>query len=312
MGKVNVLLGIGLKIASTFAFLIMSTFVKLASPGLPIGELMFFRAFFAMIPLGLWLWWHNELRGALHTTRLGGHLVRSISGSGGMYFGFAALAFLPLPDATAIGYLAPIVATVLAAVLLRETVHAYRWASVVIGFAGTLLMVWPHLSERSFDSLLAAGPALGALAGLTASACNGFSSIQIRKLAQLERTGTIVFYFLTVTSLIGLVTALPWWFHPDGRQTMLLIASGIFGGIGQILITSSYRFADASVIVSFEYSTLIWALAIGFFIFGDIPHLAVFAGAIIVIASGLYVIYRERRVSRGLKTEAIPQIDNPI
>lgn len=305
----NVLLGIGLKIASTFAFLIMSTFVKLASPGMPIGELMFFRAFFAMIPLGLWLWWNNELRGAFRTTRIGGHLVRSISGSGGMYFGFASLAFLPLPDATAIGYLAPIVATVLAAFLLKETVHAYRWGAVALGFAGTLLMVSPHLRERSLDAFLAAGPALGALAGLTASACNGFSSIQIRKLAQLERTGTIVFYFLTVTSLIGLATALPWWVHPNANQAMLLVASGIFGGIGQILITSSYRFADASVIVSFEYSTLVWAVAIGFFIFGDIPHPAVFGGAIIVIASGLYVIYRERKTSRAQRAKAVVQAE---
>jgi drug/metabolite transporter (DMT)-like permease len=309
---VNVLLGIGLKIASTFAFLIMSTLVKLASPGMPIGELMFFRAFFALIPLGLWLWWNDELRGALKTTRLGGHLIRSISGSGGMYFGFAAIAFLPLPDATAIGYLAPIVATVLAAFLLKETVHGYRWASVGFGFAGTLLMVSPHLRERSLDAFFAAGPALGALAGLTASACNGFSSIQIRKLAQLERTGTIVFYFLAVTSLIGLATALPWWVHPDAYQAFLLIASGIFGGIGQILITSSYRFADASVIVSFEYSTLVWAVAIGFFIFGDIPHPAVFGGAIIVIASGLYVIYRERKLSRTHQPDAALASKNAI
>ena len=279
---------------------------------MPIGELMFFRAFFALIPLGIWLWWNDELRGALKTTRLGGHLIRSISGSGGMYFGFAAIAFLPLPDATAIGYLAPIVATVLAAFLLKETVHSYRWASVGFGFAGTLLMVSPHLRERSLDAFFAAGPALGALAGLTASACNGFSSIQIRKLAQLERTGTIVFYFLAVTSLIGLATALPWWVHPNAYQASLLIASGIFGGIGQILITSSYRFADASVIVSFEYSTLVWAVAIGFFIFGDIPHPAVFGGAIIVIASGLYVIYRERKMSRKHKADAALAGENAI
>jgi len=89
----NPTIGIALKIASIFAFLIMSALVKLASRDMPIGELMFFRAFFALIPLGLWLWWNDELRGAVKTTRLGGHLLRSISGSGGMYFGFAALAF---------------------------------------------------------------------------------------------------------------------------------------------------------------------------------------------------------------------------
>jgi drug/metabolite transporter (DMT)-like permease len=303
-GGTNPTIGIALKIVSIFAFLIMSTLVKLASADMPIGELMFFRAFFALLPLGLWLWWHDELRGALKTRRLGGHLLRSISGSGGMYFGFAAIAFLPLPDATALGYLAPLVATALAALLLKENVRPYRWAAIGIGFAGTLLMAAPHFYGRDFGDFLAEGPALGAMAGLMASLCNGFSSIQIRKLAQLERTGTIVFYFLMVTSLIGLATSFLVWKMPTQEQAILLVASGIFGGIGQILITSSYRFADASVIVSFEYSSLVWAVAIGFFLFGDIPHPVVFLGAFIVIAAGLYVIYRERRLAREFQQDA--------
>ena len=293
----NPLVGIGLKIISTFAFLAMSTLVKLASSDMPIGELMFFRAFFALIPLGIWLWWTDELRSAMKTTRLGGHLIRSISGSGGMYFGFASLALLPLPDATALGYLSPLVATVLASFLLKEIVRPERWAAIGIGFLGTLVMVAPHLAQRDFSAFYTAGPALGALAGMTASACNGFSSIQIRKLAQIERTGTIVFYFLMVTSLVGLATSFFEWRQPTSHEAVLLICSGILGGIGQILITASYRYADASVIVSFEYSTLVWAVAIGFFIFGDIPHPAVFAGALLVIASGLYVVYRERQLN---------------
>ena len=308
----NPLLGIGLKIISTFAFLGMSTLVKLASADMPIGELMFFRAFFAMVPLGLWLWWTDELRSAIKTTRLGGHLIRSISGSGGMYFGFAALALLPLPDATAIGYLAPLVATTLAALLLREDVRPYRWAAVGIGFLGTLVMVAPHLVQRDVSAFYTAGPALGALAGLTASVCNGFSSIQIRKLAQVERTGTIVFYFLLVTSIIGLLSSIWVWRQPTQTEAILLICSGILGGIGQILITSSYRFADASVIVSFEYSSLVWAVAIGFFLFGDIPHPAVFAGAAIVIASGLYVVYRERRTNRATRAAEAALVETPL
>ena len=304
----NPLVGIGLKILSTFAFLAMSTLVKLASNDMPIGELMFFRAFFALVPLGIWLWWTDELRGAVKTTRLGGHLIRSISGSGGMYFGFASLALLPLSDATAIGYLSPLVATVLAAFLLKEVVRPYRWFAVGIGFLGTLVMVAPHLAQRDIAAYYTAGPALGALAGLAASACNGFSSIQIRKLAQLERTGTIVFYFLAVTSCVGLASSIFQWRTPPAREAILLICSGFLGGIGQILITASYRFADASVIVSFEYSTLIWAVAIGFFLFGDIPHPAVFIGAGLVIASGLYVVYRERTISRAARlAEQHPQ-----
>jgi drug/metabolite transporter (DMT)-like permease len=165
-------------------------------------------------------------------------------------------------------------------------------------------MTAPHFSGRDFRDFFAEGPALGAMAGLMASLCNGFSSIQISKLAQLERTGTIVFYFLVVTSLIGLATSIFVWKPPTEEQALFLIGSGIFGGIGQILITSSYRFADASVIVSFEYSSLVWAVAIGFFLFGDIPHPIVFLGAFIVIGSGLYMIYRERRLARAFQQDA--------
>ena len=214
-----------------------------------------------------------------------------------MYFGFAALALLPLPDATAIGYLAPLIATGLAAIILKENVQAYRWIAIFIGFIGTFIMIAPHFDNQRLVNLLDTGPALGALAGLLASLCNGFSSIQIRKLAQIERTGTIVFYFLIVTSLIGLITGLPYWHHPTLKQTALLIGSGILGGIGQILITSSYRFADASVIVLFEYSSLLWALIIGYLLFGDVPQFIVLFGAIVVIVSGLYVFNRENRKS---------------
>lgn len=300
----NTLLGITLKIVSTFAFLAMATLIKLASEDMPIGELMFFRAFFAMIPLAIWLRMRGELAGAFRTKNITGHGIRSLSGSGGMYFGFMALALLPLPDATAIGYLAPLIATILAALLLKEIVRPYRWAAVAAGFCGMFLMTLPHFSNGSAAHILSPGPALGALAGLFASCCNGFSSIQIRKLAQVEKTGTIVFYFSLITSLIGLLTSIAVWRTPTPHEATLLILAGICGGIGQILITSSYRFADASVVVSFEYTTLVWAVAIGFLVFGDVPQPIVFLGALVVIASGLYVIFRERQISRNARRDA--------
>ena len=300
----NTLLGITLKIVSTFAFLAMATLIKLASQDMPIGELMFFRAFFAMIPLGIWLRMRGELAGAFRTKNITGHAIRSLSGSGGMYFGFMALALLPLPDATAIGYLAPLIATILAALLLKEIVRPYRWAAVAAGFCGMFLMTLPHFSNGSAAHLLSPGPALGALAGLFAACCNGFSSIQIRKLAQVEKTGTIVFYFSLITSLIGLLTSIAVWRTPTPHEATLLILAGICGGIGQILITSSYRFADASVVVSFEYTTLVWAVAIGFLVFGDVPQPIVFLGALVVIASGLYIIFRERQISRNARRDA--------
>jgi drug/metabolite transporter (DMT)-like permease len=293
---VQPLLGILFKVLSALTFTLMSAGVKALGSRYPIGELVFFRSAFALLPLLLWLGWRGDLVASIRTTNLKGHLLRGIIGSCGMFSGFVALGLLPLTDAVAIGYAAPLIVVVLAAVVLKETVRAYRWSAVLVGFGGVLIMLAPHLDAGSLARGLAAGPGVGALFALLGAFCAAGATIQVRRLTATEGTGAIVFYFSLLTTLLGLATAALGWAVPTALDFALLALVGVLGGIGQILLTQSYRYGDASLIAPFEYTTMIWALLIGWFAFGQLPQASVALGAAIVAAAGLFVIWRERRL----------------
>ena len=233
----NPLLGISLKILSALAFTLMSSGIKLLGDRYPVGELVFFRSAFALVPLLLWLGWRGGLVAAIRTSDLKGHALRGIIGSCGMFAGFTALSFLPLSDAIAIGYAAPLIVVVLAAVVLKETVRAYRWTAVVVGFVGVLIMLSPHLNAATIARGLAAGPAVGALFGLLGACCAACATIQVRRLTATETTGAIVFYFSLLTMVLGLFSIVLGWRMPTPSEFGLLVLIGTLGGIGQILLT---------------------------------------------------------------------------
>lgn len=290
------IVGISLKLVSTLTFTVMSALVKSLSAKYPIGQIVCFRSFFALIPLVIWLAWRSEFPSALRTSNLRGHLKRSCFGALSMSMGFSALAFIPLPDAVALGYAAPLLLVVLAAVVLKERVRIYRWTAVAVGFCGVLLMLSPYLGGSALVGGLSGGPAIGAMLALGSAACSAFSAIEIRQLTATERTGAIVFYFMVLTSLLGLATIAFGWVMPDAWDAMLLVGAGILGGLGQIFIVQAYRYGDASLIAPFDYTSMLWAMAIGWFFFNDWPATTVLVGAVIVIASGIYVIMRERQL----------------
>jgi drug/metabolite transporter (DMT)-like permease len=289
-------LGIALKVLSALAFTLMSAGVKTVSADYPTGELVFFRSAFALVPLIVWLAWQGDLINAVRTSNIAGHLLRGLIGTCGMFASFVALSYLPLPDAVAIGYAAPLITVVLAAVVLKETVRAYRWTAVVIGFIGVLIMLTPHLNASAVARGLAAGPAVGVLFALFSAFCAAGATIQVRRLTQTEKTGAIVLYFSLMTTALGLATVVLGWRLPDLSDFSLLVLTGILGGVGQILITQSYRYADTSLLAPFEYTTMIWALLTGWFLFGQLPQTAVVVGGIIVSAAGVFVVWRERRL----------------
>jgi drug/metabolite transporter (DMT)-like permease len=291
--------GILLKVLSALAFTLMSAGLKVVSADYPTGELVFFRSAFALVPLLVWLAWQGDLINAVRTDNLRGHLLRGIIGSCGMFSGFVALSYLPLHDAIAIGYASPLMVVILAAVVLKETVRAYRWSAVVIGFAGVLIMLSPHLGAGSLARGPEGGPAIGAMFALFGAFCSAGATIQVRRLTQFEKTGAIVLYFTLLTTALGLLTIALGWRLPSVRDGSLLVLIGILGGIGQILLTQSYRHADTSVIAPFEYTTMIWALMFGWFVFGEMPSSAVTVGASIVAGAGMFVLWRERQL--GLK-----------
>ncbi len=299
--------GISLKLISTLAFTFMSACVKLigaAHPGdplyYPVGQTVFCRSLFALIPVFLWLAWKGELAAAFRDSSIRNHARRGFFGSVGMFSGFTGLLLLPLADATAISFAAPLFTVVLAAIILKERVRIYRWSAVGFGFVGVLIMLTPYFGAKAPLGDLRV---MGASFAMLGAVCAGFATIETRKLTQSESTGSIVSFFMILTTLIGLATiVLGWvnptfmWHWPTGRDALLLVMMGVMGGIGQITLTQSFRHADASLIAPFDYVSMVWAIAVGWFLFGELPESIVIAGASVVVAAGIFVIWRERQL----------------
>ncbi|OAM76499.1 DMT family transporter [Devosia elaeis] len=285
--------GIALKVASVCCFVVMATMLK-ATETVPAGEMVFFRSFFALLPVLAWLAWKGRLAHAFATRRPFGHFLRGLIGVASMAMGFFALTRLPLPEATAIGYASPLIIVILSALLLRERVHIFRWTTVLVGLIGVVIILLPRITIFSGAAPMADGTTIGALAALAGACASAFAMLQVRTLVQTERTEVIVTYFFVSASILSLLTLPFGWIWPTPEQAALLIGAGFFGGIGQLLLTSCYRYADMSVIAPFEYVSLILTIIIGFLIFADVPTIPMLIGAVIIVGSGIAVILRER------------------
>ena len=289
------LLGIACKVTSVFIFVLMSTLLKSAE-GIPAGELVFFRSFFAIFPVVIYLAYTHQLKGAMVTSDIFGHFWRGFVGVMSMLCGFYALTLLPLPESIAINYASPLMIVVLSALFLKEQVRAYRWSAVLIGFVGVLIIVWPRLSLFSSGNF-SHGEAVGAVFALIGALSSAVAMMLVRKLVKHERTATIVIYFSLTSTIIALFTIPFGWVVPQMWQLALLIAAGFAGGIAQIFLTECYRHAEMSTIAPFEYTSMLLGLGIGYVVFGDVPTMPMLIGSVIVIAAGIFIIFREHKLS---------------
>ncbi|MEP9379773.1 DMT family transporter [Aquabacter sp. CN5-332] len=297
----NIPAGILFQLCATLSFAAMQALVRGVADAMPSGEVVFARSFFGLIPLLIWLAWRGELR-SVSTRNVPGHIVRGLIGVASMWFGFAALAYIPLAESIAFTYVTPLVTVVLAALLLSEKVPGYRWIAVGIGLVGIMVMLAPLFSEHG---LAAEGAYFGVSFALAGALLSGFAMIQVRRLTLTESTGAIVFYFSTVAAAASLVTA-PWWVLPNLWDGVALVAMGLLGGVGQIFLTTANRSAPASVVAPFNYATLLWAVFFGAIFFQEWPHPLVFCGAALVVASGVGIAWRERHVERRSRSRTLP------
>jgi drug/metabolite transporter (DMT)-like permease len=299
--------GILLKIASVVVFVGMQTSIKLAGEGIPAGEIVFFRSFFALIPVALYLAWLGDFWTALRTDDFGGHMVRGFIGVTSMAFGFFALTRLPYPEWIAISYGSPLLIVVFAALFLGEKVRLFRWTAVLIGLVGILIVSLPKLSLVSEGLDRAEG--IGVLASLLSAAIAAVAMIQIRRLVRTERTPTIVVYFSLTSSGIALLSLPFGWVWPDARQATFLVLAGLCGGVGQLLLTACYRYADASTIAPFEYTSLLMAITIGAVLFEETVDATTLLGSAIVVSAGIIIIWRERQL--GIKRRKARKVSPP-
>jgi drug/metabolite transporter (DMT)-like permease len=286
----NVLLGIALQLGATFLFTLMGALVRALGDRIPIGEVVFFRSFLALLPLLLMLMWQRELRSGLRMKYPSRHVTRAFTGLIAMVLLFLGLQRLPLADSTAISFISPLFNVALAAIFLGEVVRLWRWSAVFVGFAGVLIMLSPHLSMTSWNSSTAAGAVMTLIGAFFVSA----AMTQVRSMTKVETTASLVFSFQLIASLSALAT-IPWgWVMPSWQDFLILCGIGVFGGIAQILLTASYRHAPASVVAPFSYTSMIWAMVLGYLMFSELPGAIVLVGAAVVVAAGLFVIFRER------------------
>jgi drug/metabolite transporter (DMT)-like permease len=301
---VSVYTAILFKVLSTLCFAVMSAFARGLGETFPVGQVVFFRSAVAFVPVLIFYAWRGEVWTAMHTRRPFGHVARGLFGVAAMFCGFAALARVPIADVTAIGFSTPLIIVGLAGLLLGERVRIYRWSAVIIGLVGVLVILAPHLTFGVTD-ISEVGALLAVMNAILAAA----AYIQIRRLTTSETTSAIVLYFFLISSIVGLATLPLGWVWPDPRHWIGLCLMGVAGGIGQLFMTESYRYAPASLTAPFDYASIIWVVIIGYFAFDEVPGTSVWIGSAIVIAAGLFVIWRERQLGlqRAKAAEGPPQ-----
>jgi drug/metabolite transporter (DMT)-like permease len=296
--------GIVLKLISAVLFAVMAALIRYLGASYPIGQVVFFRSAFAIVPVMMIYAWRGELVAAVRTERPLGQASRGALSIVGMFCNFGALARLPLIEANAISFTSPLFSVALAALVLKERVRIYRWSAVTIGFIGVLVVLAPHLSGDELTIAMASATSLaGVIYAIAGSVTNAGTMIQTRRLTESETTSSIVFYFSLICALAGLATLPFGWITPTSTEFAALVSVGFLGGLGHIFLTESYRYASASVVAPFDYTSMIWALVLGYAMFGETPTVMVVLGSAIIAAAGLFVIWREHQLASARRRE---------
>ena len=283
----NLLLGIFFAAINAFMLAAMSLFAKLLAKYYGPVEVTFFRNIFALVAITLWLVFSGTLS-VLKTQRPLAHLIRSIIGTIGIVLGSWALAIMPLAETTTLLFTAPLFVVLLSYPVLKEPVGLYRLGAVVVGFIGVLIIVNP-----AFNTNL---PLYGVLIGLGWGFSAGCVDTSLRLLGKTESSFTTVFYFV----LFGTIaTGLHWPFAEVQPGALSMDAFWIITGLGMtgflslLTKTQSYRLGEATIIAPIMYTMIVWAMLFDYFLWGKTPQANVMIGASIIIASNLFILYRE-------------------
>lgn len=271
-----------LMVGSVAVFAAMDALVKDLGTRYPTVQVMFFRSLFAFVPIML-LVLHSGSLSALRMHSITGHLLRSLVGVGAMFCFFYAYARMPLAEVIAISFAAPLFVVALSVPLLGEQVGPRRWAAVLVGFVGVMIMLQP-------------GPGLLksiALVPLLGTVFFALAMLVLRKLGRTETSACVAFTFTLSCTLVSGI-ALPFvWVTPGLVDLAVLVAVGLLGGVAQILMTTAFKHGDLALVAPLEYTAMIWATLFGYVFWNEIPGLNIWIGVAIVMASGLFILFRE-------------------
>ena len=283
--------GIALMIGSTLAFAGMHTTIKHISDDVDTFMIVFFRNLFGLVAL-LPLFLRHGFS-PLRTTRIGTHAVRVTINFASMVMFFYALSVTPLAEVAALTFSAPIFATFLAIFIFKEAVGLNRWAAILIGFAGTVVVLRPGFEAINLGALLAVGAAL----------LWGSAIMIIKSLGRTDSALTITFYMVLLLIPISLVPALYVWEWPTWGQLGWLMVVGTCGSVGHLLLNYALKEAPTNVVMPIDFARLIWVAIFGYFLFGEVPDIFVWIGGAMIFASGLWIAQGENRLRREVPSE---------
>ncbi|RVT94159.1 DMT family transporter [Sphingomonas crocodyli] len=293
--------GIMFRCVSVICFAIMAAAMKWASEAhVTAIEMLFVRSTIGLPIVVGWLLIGPGI-GIIRTKRPKAHLIRSMIGMSGILMTFQGLILLPLAEVTTIGFSAPIFATILSALILKEKVGGHRWTAVLFGFLGVAIVVRPGGGGEALSQF-------GVIAALLGAVGTAGVTITIRQLGGTEQPGTIVFWFFVSCAVVS-GAAMPFYGHLRAPETYAVMCiAGFAGAAAQILMTMSLKAAPVSVVAPFDYGQIIWASLLGWLFWSTTPTLNTLAGAGLIVFAGLYTAWRESR-KRRVTVAATPPLE---
>jgi len=278
----HVPLGILYMVSATIVFAVSSAVSKWLVASYPVGEVLFTRTLVALLTCALFILPHTGLA-VFRTRRLRHHVLRSVSQGCSQTFLLIAFSLMPLAGATAINFSSPLFATLASALLLKETVGLARWLALLVGFGGVLIVTAP--GAGAFQ--------VGALFALANAVLYGSVTAGVRGMTTTESAQTLTLYQLALlTGFFALLLPLGWT-SPTPVDAAWIVFNGASNAVGQYWWTRALHLAPASAVAPFNYLSLIWASILGFAIWGDVPTVSLVIGSAVVVASGLFLFWRE-------------------
>jgi drug/metabolite transporter (DMT)-like permease len=285
----HVPLGIFYMIGATIMFAGSSAASKWLVASYPVGEVLFTRTAVSLVACALFIIPQTGLA-VFRTHRLGHHVMRSVSQGFSQTFLLIAFSLMPLASAIAINFSAPLFAALVSALLLKEAVGLARWSALLVGFCGVLIVTQP--GAETFQ--------IGALFALANAILYGSVTAAVRGMTATESAETLTLYQLTLlTALFALFLPLGW-ISPTPVDAGWIVFNGVSNAVGQYWWTRALHLAPASAVAPFYYLSLIWASILGFAIWGDVPTIALVTGSVVVVASGLFLIWRESSARQAI------------
>ncbi|MFQ5937466.1 MAG: DMT family transporter [Acidiferrobacterales bacterium] len=269
-------------------------------------EIAFFRNLFGLLALAPWF--IRQGLAPLRTQRFGLHMSRALINVVAMLMFFMGLGLTPIAQVQALGFTAPLFASLLAIFFLGEKAYLWRWSALIVGFVGALIIIGPGVKVVDIGSLLVLGSA----------AIWSCAIIIIKTLSRTDSSVTITAYMVLLMSPLSLVPALFFWQWPTGEQLLWLAFVGVSGTLAQMSMTQAFRVADATAVLPLDFLKLVWGAMIGYAAFSELPDAGVWIGGVTVFVAATYIAYRESQSKQSddesaqSGTEATPSVKEQL